>query len=829
MVFFYSSTAVDPPVTLYMGRDKFENEDLIKYAWPQDVWFHVDKLSSAHVYLRMPESMTWEAIPDALLMDCAQLVKANSIEGKLSRFGKKDNLTIIYTPGDNLKKTGDMDVGQVSFHNEKKARMPFVALLCINLSQEMHVPKRENVIVNRLNKTKVEREVNHEQERIDRLKEETAKKRAAAAERRKAELELVRAREAEKAARSYDSLFNAEEDASPQESVQEMMDDFMILEVQRNWYIRIGDKIISETPYHVKLVGSCVATMSYRLKGVVELQQEESSLDDSSEEDLDDGDENWDDWVSDSFVQPPCRSLFDDATFPSVEDAIHHDQATHGFNLDQICKKISLDIHGRIRLVNYIRKNRVSSTDAQALTGTEPFFSSDEYLTPVIEDDALLQGLPDWTDSEDEDANIDPNRKVRVLQRQLVAAKQDLIDYRQLVTQGIDTMNLTEVISESKLTNDAENCDNYYFQSYEENEIHAVMIQDKVRTSAYAHFILANPTLFRDAVVLDVGCGTGILSLFAAKAGAKQVFAVEASDMAEKARGIVKANGLDDIITVIKGKVEEITLPDGVEKVDIIVSEWMGYALLYESMLDSVLHARGRFLKPDGVMAPSQCRMNLALGDVAEIYKERIDFWNDVYGFDMSIMAEGIYDEAVVDVVGPNSLCSEPFTIKDICLRDVMTHQLDFSSDFTLTSTAEQRSKINAFVLYFDVFFNPSGQEVPEGTKVHVIKEGQAVVAELWPVGGKPASKRRQSSAKPKCGITSFSTGPQSTPTHWKQALFMLRDPIWVTEGTVISGTLYCHKNRANSRELDIEIHYRVQGNDTSQNNAVNVQIFKVR
>lgn len=92
------------------------DEDLIKYAWPQDVWFHVDKLSSAHVYLRMPEAMTWEAIPEALLNDCAQLVKANSIEGALlyaslqslqtseRRTGnKKDNITIIYTPGSNLK------------------------------------------------------------------------------------------------------------------------------------------------------------------------------------------------------------------------------------------------------------------------------------------------------------------------------------------------------------------------------------------------------------------------------------------------------------------------------------------------------------------------------------------------------------------------------------------------------------------------------------------------------------------------------------------------------------------------------------------------------
>jgi protein arginine N-methyltransferase 3 len=77
------------------------------------------------------------------------------------------------------------------------------------------------------------------------------------------------------------------------------------------------------------------------------------------------------------------------------------------------------------------------------------------------------------------------------------------------------------------------------------------MIQDKVRTSTYANFILSNPQLFRDAVVLDVGCGTGILSLFAARAGAKKVFAVDASPIAEKARAIVKANNCEDVITYV--------------------------------------------------------------------------------------------------------------------------------------------------------------------------------------------------------------------------------------------------------------------------------------
>ncbi|KAF9525524.1 cytoplasmic protein [Crepidotus variabilis] len=210
MVLFFSSNASSPPTIIYMGRDKVENEELIKYAWPQDIWFHVDKLSSAHVYLRMNEGVEWDNIPKELLTDCAQLVKANSIEGN-----KKDNLTIIYTPADNLKKTGDMAVGQVSFHNDKKVKKVYVAT-------------RENPIVNRLNKTKQERVVDHEQERIDRVKKENAVKRLAAAEKKKQDAELAKQREAEKAARSYDSLFAIEdEDEAPKKYGRELEDDFM--------------------------------------------------------------------------------------------------------------------------------------------------------------------------------------------------------------------------------------------------------------------------------------------------------------------------------------------------------------------------------------------------------------------------------------------------------------------------------------------------------------------------------------------------------------------------------------------------------------------------
>ncbi|KAG2213420.1 hypothetical protein INT47_009094 [Mucor saturninus] len=142
-----------------MGKDKFENDDLITYGFPEDIWviyfnfvFHVDKLSSAHVYVRLQPGQTWLDIPAEVVDDCAQLVKANSIEGN-----KKNGITVIYTPWDNLKKTPGMETGQVTFHNNKKVKRVFVE-------------KRINEVVNRLNKTKIERQPDLMLEKIQREK-----------------------------------------------------------------------------------------------------------------------------------------------------------------------------------------------------------------------------------------------------------------------------------------------------------------------------------------------------------------------------------------------------------------------------------------------------------------------------------------------------------------------------------------------------------------------------------------------------------------------------------------------------------------------------------
>ncbi|KAJ9587855.1 hypothetical protein L9F63_018727, partial [Diploptera punctata] len=134
-----------------------------------------------------------------------------------------------------------------------------------------------------------------------------------------------------------------------------------------------------------------------------------------------------------------------------------------------------------------------------------------------------------------------------------------------------------------------------YFQFYGYLSQQQNMMQDYIRTSTYQRAILANLADFKDKVVLDVGAGSGILSFFAIQAGARKVYAVEASTMAQHAETLVHANNLKNKIIVIAGKIEEISLP---ESVDVIISEPMGYMLYNERMLETYLHAK-KWLLPN--------------------------------------------------------------------------------------------------------------------------------------------------------------------------------------------------------------------------------------
>jgi len=308
----------------------------------------------------------------------------------------------------------------------------------------------------------------------------------------------------------------------------------------------------------------------------------------------------------------------------------------------------------------------------------------------------------------------------------------------------------------------------YYFDSYAHFGIHEEMLKDEVRTLTYRNSMWHNKHLFKGKTVLDVGCGTGILSMFAAKAGAAKVIGIDMSTIVEQAKKIVETNGLSDKVEIIRGKVEEVTLPDGIEKVDIIISEWMGYCLFYESMLDTVLYARDKWLAPDGLMFPDRATLYVTAIEDRQYKDDKINWWDDVYGFDMSCIRKVALSEPLVDVVDRNQLTSNNCLLKEVDLQTCKKEDIPFESPFHLQ--LKRNDYVQALVTFFNIEF----------TKCH---------------------KR-----------VGFSTSPEAPYTHWKQTVFYLEEYLTVKKGEELYGVFRMKPNTRNVRDLDFEIDIDFQG-----------------
>ncbi|CAL5207926.1 unnamed protein product [Lathyrus oleraceus] len=330
-----------------------------------------------------------------------------------------------------------------------------------------------------------------------------------------------------------------------------------------------------------------------------------------------------------------------------------------------------------------------------------------------------------------------------------------------------------------------------YFHSYAHLGIHQEMIKDRVRTDTYREAIMRHQSFIAGKVVVDVGCGTGILSIFCAQAGAKRVYAVDASDIALQANEVVKANNLSDVVIVLHGRVEDVEID---EEVDVIISEWMGYMLLYESMLGSVITARDRWLKPGGLILPSSASLYMAPVTHTDRYSDSVDFWRNVYGIDMSAMLslakQCAFEEPSVETITGENILTWPHMVKYIDCYSVTINELEtLTSKFKFNSM--MRAPLHGFAFWFDVEFSVPTVE----SSTSVIENNQ--------VNGSLRKRRTNPSE-----ALVLSTAPEDPPTHWQQTLIYFYDPIELEQDQLIEGLVTLTQSKENARFMNIHLEY---------------------
>jgi len=245
------------------------------------------------------------------------------------------------------------------------------------------------------------------------------------------------------------------------------------------------------------------------------------------------------------------------------------------------------------------------------------------------------------------------------------------------------------------------------------------------------------------------------------------VIGIDASDIVIQAQQIVKDNQLENVVTIIKGKVEEVEIP--VEKVDVIISEWMGYCLLYESMLQTVLYARDKWLiKEGGVILPDRATIYITAIEDGDYKDDKINFWDNVHGFNMKCIKQLAIQEPLIDVVDPKQVMTTSARILTIDINIVKEAELAFTVPFRLVATRDDFC--HAFVISWDIDFMKCLKRV------------------------------------------SFSTAPGTPYTHWKQTVFYLNEVLSVKKGEEIKGEFMCKPNEKNPRDLDISISYKFHG-----------------
>ena len=308
----------------------------------------------------------------------------------------------------------------------------------------------------------------------------------------------------------------------------------------------------------------------------------------------------------------------------------------------------------------------------------------------------------------------------------------------------------------------------FYTSQRSHLSIHEYLLHDTPVVNKFKE-ILANPQIIEGKTILEIGAGTGLFSMIAAREGrAKHVYAWEPSKMSIYAAQNVKDNQLNETVTVLTGPLDSLRLD---EHVDIIFTTSFNFGLVFESLYSDFIKAKTLFGNENTILLPN--KISLFIVGATQSFLKTPSYWNnDVYGFNYTAMNSMNDHLAETTLMAPCRICTNTCEYLTIDTNG-QCDPCNLFGSFDLEVSKE--GILQCFTTWFDLSFLINGKEV------------------------------------------FISTSPYESDTHWVQLSFALRKTIQVNKGDCIKGTLTISIINQYSKPILFDINYSINSSESTE------------